>query len=134
MHIGCFDRRKIRVEHLCHGGAGDINALLGQAALVEVLPGVLGIGQIHVGDDVHNPAVGLLRQALVLAAVARLHVEDGNVQPLGGNGGQAGIGVPQNQHGVGFDLGHELIGAVDNVAHGGAQIVAHRVHIHLRVF
>ena len=94
---------------------------------------MFGIGQIHVGDDVHNPAVGLLRQALVLAAVSRLHVENGNVQPLGCNGGQAGIGVPQNQHGVRLNGRHQLVGAVDDVAHGGAQIVPHCVHIHIRV-
>ena len=94
---------------------------------------MLGIGQIHIGDDVHNPAVGLLRQALVLAAVARLHVEDGNVQPLGGDGGQAGVGISQNQYSVGLYCRHQLVGAVNNVAHGGAQVVAHRVHIDLRV-
>ena len=94
---------------------------------------VFGVSQIHVGNDVHDPAVGLLRQALILAAVSRLHVENGNVQPLGRNGGQAGIGIPQNQHGVRLNGRHQLVGAVDDVAHGGAQIVPYCVHIHIRV-
>ena len=49
------------------------------------------------------------------------------------NGGQAGIGVPQNQHGVRLNGRHQLVGAVDDVAHGGAQVVPHCVHIHIRV-
>lgn len=47
---------------------------------------MLGVGQVHVGDDVDDAAVGLLGQALVLAAVARLHVEDGDVQAFGRDG------------------------------------------------
>lgn len=44
---------------------------------------MLGIRHVHVRNNVHDPAVGLLWQALVLAPVSRLHVEDGNVEPLG---------------------------------------------------
>jgi len=54
---------------------------------------MLGIGQVHVADHVHDAAVGLLGQALVLAAVARLHVEDGDMQALGRDGGEAAVRV-----------------------------------------
>ena len=122
MDIGSFDCREVGMEHLRHGGAGDIGPLLGQAAVVEVFSCVLGIGQIHVGNDVHDAPVGFLRQALVLAAVARLHVEDGDVQPLGADDTQAAVGISQHQHRIGPDGGHELIGLGDDIAHGLAQI------------
>ena len=57
------------MEHFGHGAAGDVGALLGEAGVGQLAAGVLAIGHIHVGDDVHNAAVGLLGQALVLTAV-----------------------------------------------------------------
>ena len=121
------------MEHLCHGAAGDVHPFLGQAALVEVLPGVLAVRQIHVTDDVNNAAVGLLRQALVLAAVAGFHVENGDVQPLSSNDTEARVGIPQHQHGIGFQVNHQVIGLGDDVPHGLAQGVPHRVQVDVRV-
>ena len=62
----------------------------------------LGLASVHIGDDVHNTAVGLLGQALVLAAVAGLHVKDGDVQALGPDDAQAAVGIAQHQHGIGL--------------------------------
>lgn len=107
-------------QHLRHRGARHESALLGQAALRQIPPGVLGVSQVYVGDDVHNPAVGLLRQAFVLAAVSRLHMENGDVEPLGGDGGEAGIRIPQNQEGVRLQLRHQLVGTVDDIPNGRA--------------
>ena len=131
--IAGLDFGQVVVEHFGHGAAGDVGALLGQAILRQVTAGVLRVAQVHVGDDVHDAAVGLLRQALVLAAVARLHVEDGNVQPLGSNDAEAGVGVPQHQHGIGFQVNHQVIGLGDDVAHGLAQGVPHCVQVDVRV-
>ena len=94
---------------------------------------MLGVSHIHIGDDVHDAAVRLLGQALVLAAVAGLHVEDGDVQPLRTDDGQAAVRVAQHQHGVGPDGGHELVALRDDVAHRLAQIRADGVHIDLGV-
>ena len=80
MDIAGFNLCQIVVQHLGHGATGDVGALLGQAAIGQVAAGVLGVGHIHIADDIDNAAVGLLGQALVLAAVAGLHVEDGDVQ------------------------------------------------------
>lgn len=55
--VAGLDFLQVLVEHLCHGAAGDVHPLLGQAALVKVLPGVLAVGQVHVADDVHDAAV-----------------------------------------------------------------------------
>ena len=94
---------------------------------------MLGVGQVDVGDNIDDAAVGLLGQALVLAAVAGLHVEDGDVQALGRDGGQAAVGIAQNQKGVRLHLHHELVTRGDDVAHGLAQVGAHGVQVDVRV-
>jgi hypothetical protein len=94
---------------------------------------VFGISHIHVRNNIHYTAVCLFRQTLVLAAVAGLHVEDGDVQPLRTDDGQAAVCVAQHKHGVGLDGGHELVALRDDVAHRLAQIRADGVHIDLGV-
>ena len=131
MNIACLDFFEVLVEHLCHGRAGDVGALAGQAAFGEVAAGVLAVCQVHVGDDIDDAAVGLLGQSLVFASVAGFHMEYGDVQALGADDAQAGVGVAEHEHGIGPRLGEELVGAVDDVAAGGAEVIAHGVHIYL---
>ena len=131
--IAGLDFGQVVVEHFGHGAAGDVGALLGQAVLRQVTAGVLRVAQVHIGDNVHNAAVGLLRKALVLAAVAGFHVEDGDVQPLGPDDAEAGVGVPQHQHGVGLQLRHQIVAFGDDVPHGLAQGIPHRIQVDIRV-
>ena len=131
--VAGFDFFQILVEHFGHGAAGDVGALLGQAVLRQVTAGVLRIAQVHVGNNVHDAAVGLLRKALVLAAVAGFHVEDGNVQPLGPDDAEAGVGIPQHQDGVGLQFHHQVVAFGDDVPHGLAQGVPHSVQVDVRV-
>ena len=131
--IAGLDFLQVLVEHFGHGAAGDVGALLGQAVLRQVTAGVLRVAQVHIGDNVHNAAVGLLRKALVLAAVAGFHVEDGDVQPLGPDDAEAGVGVPQHQHGVGLQLRHQIVAFGDDVPHGLAQGIPHRIQVDIRV-
>ena len=131
--VAGFDFLQILVEHFGHGAAGDVGALLGQTVLRQVTAGVLRIAQVHVGNNVHDAAVGLLRKALVLAAVAGFHVEDGDVQPLGADDAEAGVGIPQHQDGIGFQLRHQVVAFGDDVPHGLAQCVPHRVQVDVRV-
>lgn len=77
--VGGLDLLQVGTQDLRHGRAGDVGALGGAAGVLEVAARVLGVGQVDVGDHVDDAAVGLLGQALVLAAVARFHVEDGDV-------------------------------------------------------
>ena len=121
------------MEHFGHGAAGDVGALLGEAGVGQLAAGVLAIGHIHVGDDVHNAAVGLLGQALVLAPVAGLHVEDGDVQALGPDDAQAAVGVAQHQHGIGLGGDHQLVALGYDVAHGLAQVTAHGFHVYVGI-
>ena len=127
--IGCLDLFQVGAQDLGHGRSRDVSALRGAAGVLEVAAGVLGVGQVDVGDHVYDASVGLLGQALVLAAVARLHVEDGDVQALGRDGGQAAVGVAQDQEGVGLHLDHELVARGDDVAHRLAQVGAHGVQV-----
>ena len=131
--IAGFDFHQVLVEHLGHGAASDVGALLGQAVLCQVTASMLRVAQVHVRDNVHDAAVGLLRQALVLAAVAGFHVEDGDVQPLSSNDAEAGVGVPQHQDGVGLQLRHQIVAFGDDVPHGLAQGVPHRVQVDIWV-
>ena len=94
---------------------------------------MLAVGHVHIADDVHDAAVGLLGQAFVLAAVAGLHVEDGDVQALGADDAEAAVGVAQHQHGIGLHLHHQLVALGDDVAHRLAQVVAHGLHIDVGV-
>ena len=133
MNVALLDLVEVFVQHLRHGAAGHIRALLGQAAVRQIAPRVFGIAQVHVRDDVHDAAVGLLRQALVLAAVARLHVENRDVQSLRADDGQAAVGIAQHQHGIRLDGDHQIIGFGDNIAHGLTQRIAYRIQIDLRI-
>ena len=130
--VAGFDFLQILVEHFGHGAAGDVGALLGQAVLRQVAAGVLRVAQVHVGDNVHDTAVGLLGQALVLAAVAGLHMEDGDVQPLSADDAEAGVSVPQHQDGIGLQLRHQVVAFGDDVPHGLAQGVPHCIQVDVR--
>ena len=121
------------MQHLRHRGAGYIRTFLGQARIRQISSGVLGVRHVHIGDDVNDAAVSFLRQALVLAAVASFHMEDGYVEPLGTNDAQARVRIPQHQHGVRLNLNHQLIALRDDIAHGLAQVCAHSLHVHIRI-
>lgn len=128
-----LDLAQVGAQDLGHGRARDVGALRGAAGILEVAAGVLGVGQVDVGDHVDDAAVGLLGQALVLAAVAGLHVEDGDVQALGRDGGQAAVGIAQDQQRVGLDLDHQLVRGRDDVADGLAQVGANGVQVDVGV-
>ena len=87
--VAALNLFEVLAEHFRHGGAGDIGTLLGQAAVGKVTAGMRRVAEVDIGYDIDYAAVGLLRQALVLTAVASLHVEDRYVQTLGRNGAQA---------------------------------------------
>ena len=131
--VGGLDLVQVGAQDLGHGRAGDVGALRGAAGVLQVAAGVLGVCQVDVGDHVDDAAVGLLGQALVLAAVAGLHVEDGDVQALGRDGRQAAVGVTQDQEGVRLHLDHQLVARGDDVAHRLAQVGAHGVQVDVRV-
>lgn len=129
--VAGLDIGEVVVENFCHGGPCDIGALLGQTAVGEVSSCVLRIGHIHVGDDIDDTAVGFLGQALVLAAVAGLHVENGDVKTFRSDNAEAAVGVAKDQYAVRLGLGEELVGAVDDIAAGSAKVVTDSIHIDL---
>ncbi len=131
MNIAGLDIGEVVVEDFRHGGSCDIGALLGQTAVGEVSSCVLRVGHVHVRDDIDDTTVGLLGQALVLAAVAGLHVENGDMESLCSDDAEAAIGVAKDQYAVGLVLGKEFIGAVDDVAAGSAKVITDSIHIDL---
>ena len=78
-HIAFLDLLQIHVQDFRHGRAGLVGAFLGQSGVRQILPGKLRIAHIHVRNHIHDAAISLLRQALILAAVAGLHVKQRNV-------------------------------------------------------
>lgn len=94
---------------------------------------MLRIGQIHIRDDVHDTAVCLLGQTFVLAAVAGFHVEDRDMQALGGYGRKTRVRIPENQQRIGLRLNHQFVGAVDDVTYRCTKVIAHGIHVDLRV-
>ena len=87
---------------------------------------------VHIADDVNDAAVGFFREALVLAAVTCLHVEDGDVQTLCSYHTKARIGVTQYQYAIGLGLRKELVRAVDDIAACRAEVITYSIHINLR--
>ena len=131
--VAGFDFRVILLQDFGHGGTRDVGALFRQPVFRQIAPGVFGVAEVDVADDVHDSAVGLLRQAFVLAAVSGFHVKDRDVEPLGGDGGQAGVGVSQNQQRFRPELLHEAVGAADDVSDGLAQVFTHGIQIDFRL-
>lgn len=129
--VAGLDIGEVVVENFCHGGSRDIGALLRQTAVSEVSSCVLRVGHVHVGDDIDDTAVGFLGQALVLAAVAGLHVENGDVKTFRSDNAETAIGVAKDQYAVRLGLGEELVGAVDDIAAGSAKVVTDSIHIDL---
>ena len=85
MDITCLDFGEIVMKDLCHRRTCDIGALLWKSAVSKVASCMLGICQVHIGDDIYDAAVGFLRETLVLAAVTGFHVEDRNVKTFCAN-------------------------------------------------
>ena len=121
------------MEHLGHRTACDIGAFLGQTTVGQIATGMLRVRHIHIRNNIDDATVGLLGQALVLTAVASLHVEDGDMQALGTNHAQTGVGIAQHQHSIGLGLDHHLIRLVDDVTHRGAKVITYRLHIDVGV-
>ena len=132
MDVGGHDLVEIRVQDFGHRRTGDVGAFLRQAAVGEVAPGVFGVRQIDVADDVDDAAVGLLGQALVLAAVSGLHVEDRDVQAFRADHGKTAVGVAEYEHGVRPDLDHQLVGTRDDIAHSLAEVISNCIEVDFR--
>ncbi len=65
---------------------------------------------------VDDAAVDLFGHPVVEAAVARLHVADADAHALGDERGEAGVGVAEDEHGVGLLGGEELLGLGEHLA------------------
>lgn len=133
MHIACLDVGKVVVKHFCHWRTCHIGALLRQTAVGKVAASMLRVCHVHIADDINDTAIGFFGQTFVLAAVTSLHVEDWNVQTLGAYHTQARVGVAQHKHRIRLGLCKELVGAVDDVATSGTEVITYCIHIHFRL-
>jgi len=83
--------------------------------------GMFGVYQVEIGNVIDDAAVQLFRDIEIKAAVPRLHVKDRDLQPFGHIGGQAGIGIPEDQQGIGADLLQYSLGFPDDISHRRTQ-------------
>ena len=63
-----------------HRRTRHINTLLGQPALMKIFSGMFTVRQVHIRNNIHDPAVGLLRQTFILTPVSCFHVKDRDMQ------------------------------------------------------
>ena len=131
--IAGFDFSKVLVKDLGHRGACDVCAFFREAAVGKVAACVLAVGHVHVGDDVNYAAVGLLREAFILAAVAGFHVEYRDMEAFGTDYAQAAVGVAKDQNSVRFGLYHQFVALCYDISHRFAQVGAYCVHIYFRI-
>src|SRR5205823_5545303 len=77
--------------------AGDVNAAAFDAFAQEIHAAALGVRQQDVTAVVNNPTIDLFGHAVVVAAVASLHVIDRDAEPLGDDGRERAVGIAENQ-------------------------------------
>ena len=121
------DPGAVVLEHLGHGRSGDEDVLLADALREQVAAAVLGVGQVHVAHVVDDAPVDLLGHVLVEAAVPGLHVEDGDLEALGGDGAERAVRVAEHEERLGAGAREEPVGAADDVAERLAQVLAGRL-------
>ncbi len=107
--VAGLDFSEVIMQDFRHRAARDVGSLFRKAAVGKVAASMFAVGHVHVAYDVHDAAVGLFRKAFVLTAVARLHMEDGDMQALGPDDAKATVGISQHKHGIRFGGHHKLI-------------------------
>ena len=55
------------------------------------------------------------------------------MQALGGYGRKTRVRIPENQQRIGLRLNHQFVGAVDDVTYRCTKVIAHGIHVDLRV-
>ena len=82
MNVRGFNFGQVLMQNLSHRRTRDIGTFLRQSTVGQIATCMLRICHVHIANDIHYSAVRLLRQALVLASVACLHMEDRDMQTL----------------------------------------------------
>ena len=133
VNVACFNVFQICVKDFRHRRSRNVSAFLRQAVVRQVAAGVFAVAEIDIADDIDDAAVGFFREAFVFAAVPGFHVENRDVEAFCGNGAETTVGVAENEHSVGFDCRHQLIGSCDDVPDGGAEVVADGIHVNFGI-
>ena len=109
-HPRSLDLIPVFDQDLLHGRAGDKHGLAVYPLGQQIPPRMLGIGQIDVRYMIHYLPVYHLRHIPVPAAVPRLHMEDRDLQPLCGYGGQRRVRISENKYSIGLHLLKQSVG------------------------
>ena len=93
---------------------------------------MFGVGEVDIGDVVYNLTVNLLGDILIKTTVAGLHMEDRDLEPLGRDGCQRGVGITKDQEGIGFLFYEYLIRFGDDISHRLTQVSSYTFKIMVR--
>ena len=104
-HVRPCNLVAIVLEDLDHRAAGLDDAVRRKAFAHEILAGDAAVRQVDVRDVIHEPPIDLLGDAVVEAAVPRLHVEDGDAAALRRDGRERAVSVAQDEQRVRLCLG-----------------------------
>ncbi len=115
-NVALLDPRPVVPDHLADRVARHVDVMPGDPFPEKVRPAPLGVGHQDIARVVDDPPVHLLRHAVVIAAVAGLHVEDGDAHPFGDDRGETAVRVAEDQQPVRPLDGHDLLGPADDPA------------------
>jgi len=96
--------RKIVLNYLIYGIAGNKNPLRGDSLFNEILFASVGIREEYGAGMVNDFPIYLFWNPFIKAAIAGFHMEDWYAHPPGKNAYQTAIGITQNKHAVGILL------------------------------
>ena len=93
--VGPLDFRHVMLQHLPHRGPGLDYGVGFQPFSEKITARVFAIRKIDIAHVIDDLSIDLLRSALVETAIAGLHVENGDLQPLGRDHRKAAVGVAE---------------------------------------
>ena len=126
--LGSLDLLLVAIEDLLDGVARDEYSALMDALPEQVVPAPVRVRHQDVAGMVDDAPVHLLRNAVVEAAVSRLHVEDGNPAPFRHVRGERAVCVSEHEQPVGrvflqqrVDRGEDVPDAIGKAVAGDAE-------------
>ena len=120
--LGLTDLGKVLHQYFVHRATGLDHTVGGKAFAQQVFARDAAVGEVDVAGMVDDFPVAFFGNPLVEATVTGFHVEDGDVALFGGYGAKAGVGVAQNQKGIGVFLLEDRVYVDQDLARGGGGI------------
>jgi hypothetical protein len=126
---------RVGLDYLMDGITDDEDPIAADALAQEVFPAALRIRHQHRAAVVDDPAIDFLGHAVVVAAIAGFHVQDGDAETTGHDSRQAAVRIPEDQQSVwpmvqerGLHPGENLAGLGAEARRANAERHVRRAH------